>query len=111
MCITEMPKFKIRSEPTLSMVEEEIRVPYWYKQHEISNERRKTYPNIATRNAMMYYNLSSNTEELKKELQDDYAKQEKIASMISGDIYRPRAVVFDAKGKFHRTRVDEQSWL
>lgn len=113
MCNIEMPKYKIRTEPLLSMVEEEIRVPYWYKKHEVENERSKKYPDIATRNAMMYYNLRSDKipiQELKED-EKTAAKMEKIHSQISGDIYRPRPVVFDAQGKFHRTRVDEQSWL
>ena len=106
-----MPKYKIRSEPTMSMVETEIRVPYWYKQHEVQDPRHKNYPDVTTRNTMMYYNLKSNAGEVKKELQDDYEKMEKIAMQINGDFYRPKPVVFDASGKFHRTRVDEQSWL
>lgn len=113
MCLTQMPKYRIRTEPTLSIVEQEIRVPYWYKQHEIENERSKKFPDITTRNAMMYYNLQQDalTKQEMKDVKKESDKLAAIATQINGDFYRPKPVVFDAKGNFHRTRVDEQSWL
>ena len=96
-----------------AMVNPEIRTPsYWYKQHEVSNERRKDVPNTIAMNAMMYQNLrKQNLPYLTREqikLQD---RQDQIALQLKAEFMRPRAVVFDSQGKFHRTRVDEQSFL
>lgn len=106
---------QMAEEKLISMVEPDIRIPatYWYKKHEVQNERRRTVPDTVAANAMMWQNLRKQNvpniitkEQIK--MQD---KQDQIALQLKAEFLRPKAVVFDHKGKFHRTRVDEQSWL
>lgn len=114
----EQTKLSMAIEPSrktykVGMIPPDLRAPsYWYKQHEVENERSKKVPNTVAMNAMMYKNMQKqNLPYITKEQMKMQDRQDQIALQLKAEFMRPKAVVFDSQGKFHRTRVDEQSWL
>lgn len=92
----------------------DLRPPsYWYREHEVQNERDRSLPKTTVQNAALLYNLQRQNEPvLLNKMQEKMLKaEEQIALQLKAEFMRPKAVVFDSAGNFYRTRVDEQSWL
>lgn len=85
---------------------------YWYKQHEVVNQRRESVPDTVVKNAMLMQNMyNQNLATITKDQAKLSLQEEQLANQLKAEFMRPKAVVFDARGNFHRTRIDEQSFL
>lgn len=111
-------KLSLRALPkreTYELKESGERLPvdgYWYKHHEVVNDRRKTVPETVVKNAMLMQNMyNQNLAAITKDQAKLSLQEEQLANQLKAEFMRPKAVVFDAQGNFHRTRVDEQSFL
>lgn len=99
------------------LADHEVPARFFYTQFETVPLRDRRFPSTMTDNVMMVQNLRKVPQEYldrqTKKIHDDMMKKQisMVAQFRDAEFLRPRATVFDAKGNFERTRVDEQSFI